>query len=213
ARNVAFTLERVNSDDDRWEERIRVRRRISGCDHHAGVLCSDDVRIFRTGMGASLSVPRRVHLDLAQRGRRHVGCVVAIRGKAGQQSTLEVTPHPCAQPASHTSDATPQASVRSVTGTPARSTSPNRIATPRAAARSATISVAIEPSSVRFPAKVELIAITSQMNRALGTCGITGRHKMTAGTLDTRFESAVMAPLVTRASCHGAPCSADARAS
>src|SRR4051795_2000189 len=66
---------------------------------------------------------------------------------------------------------------------------------------------AIEPNRVRFPAKVELIAIVSQMNDGDGTRGTTGSQRMTAGTFDTRFESASIAAEVTTASWTGEPCS------
>ena len=59
---------------------------------------------------------------------------------------------------------------------------------------------AIEPSSVRLPANVELIAITSHVNAGLATVGTTGNHRMTAGTFDTRLDNPSIAAEVKAAS-------------
>src|SRR6266487_4349432 len=100
-----------------------------------------------------------------------------------------------AQPALSTIIAIPHASVSSVTGTPTRAYSPNPIRTPRDSAFSATIRFAIEPMSSRLPANVELMATRRQTRSARGRLGMTLRHSMTAGTLDTRFESTTMTAL------------------
>src|SRR4029079_10296759 len=104
--------------------------------------------------------------------------------------------------------AIPHAIVSAATGAPTRKYSTNPMCSPRASARSATMRFAIEPSSVRLPANVELIAITSQVNVGAATFGTTGNHRMTAGTFETMIDSAAIAADVTTALCTGAPVSA-----
>src|SRR5215469_5021363 len=67
--------------------------------------------------------------------------------------------HPRLQP----SHQAPSARVEIVIGMPARQYAQNDISMPAARARSATMRLATEPTGVRLPAKVALIAITSQM--------------------------------------------------
>src|SRR5207245_10437756 len=107
------------------------------------------------------------------------------------------------QPALSTIVAMPHASVSSVTGTPTRAYSPNPIRTPRDSAFSATIRFAIQPISSRLPANVELMATRRHTRSARGRLGITLRHSMTAGTLDTRFESTTDRKSTRLNSSHG----------
>src|SRR5205809_1147069 len=98
---------------------------------------------------------------------------------------------------STTSTAIPHTSVRRVTGTPTLAYSRNPIRTPPDSARSATIRFAIEPMSSRFPAKVELTATTRHSSSASGRRGTVFRHRITAGTLEIRFDRVtITAPTV-----------------
>src|SRR5205085_8993294 len=99
------------------------------------------------------------------------------------------------QPAVSTSVTMPHATGASVTGTPTRAYSPNPIRTPRVSAFSATIRFAIEPMRSRLPANVELMATRRHTRSVRGRLGMTLRHSMTAGTLDTRLESTTMTAL------------------
>src|SRR5205085_1238594 len=83
--------------------------------------------------------------------------------------------------------------VMSVRGTPTFRYSTNVSATPCGRASSATIRLAIDPNSVKFPANVETTA--SRYHVCVTASAVdTGKaspgfRSNTAGTLDTRFES------------------------
>ena len=67
--------------------------------------------------------------------------------------------------------------------------------TPRAFARCATMRLATEPTKVKLPASVALIATTSQARCGSCNCATNGLSTSTAGTLLTMLDStAVMTP-------------------
>jgi hypothetical protein len=59
--------------------------------------------------------------------------------------------------------------------------------------------LAIDPSNDRLPAKVELIAIVSQINPAFGKFGARGRQSRITGTLETRLDKISIVALTTDA--------------
>mgnify|MGYP006359073209 CR=1 FL=1 len=81
----------------------------------------------------------------------------------------------------------PKTKVRIVIGIPAFKYSKNSSLIPCRFADSATIKFATEPSSVRFPAKVDDIASASQRLSALFNFKSAGLINKTAGTLETRL--------------------------
>src|SRR5581483_11375470 len=85
------------------------------------------------------------------------------------------------------SNQTPSAIVIIVSCAPALAYSQNVISTSRRA-RWTTIRLATEPSSVRFPARVEDIARVSHARLGSASFGMIGLKTSTAGTLLTRFD-------------------------
>src|SRR5512147_1355130 len=65
-------------------------------------------------------------------------------------------------------------------------------------ARCTTIKFATDPSSVRFPARVDDIARVSQPRCGSDSLGTTGRKTSTAGTLLTMLDSSAEKALNTR---------------
>ena len=72
-------------------------------------------------------------------------------------------------------------------------------------AASATIRLATEPTSVRLPASVEAIASARKARCGSGQLGTNGMNSITAGTFETRFDSAAAhgrsSAAAERASC------------
>ena len=66
--------------------------------------------------------------------------------------------------------------------------------------------------SSRFPAKVELTATTRHSSPASGRRGTVFRHRITAGTLEIRFDRVTITPLTAVAARQGEPSRSSASA-
>src|SRR5207237_5019363 len=62
-----------------------------------------------------------------------------------------------------------------------------------------------DPMSSRLPANVELMASTRHTSDGFGKPGTVLRHRITAGTLEIRFDNVAITPLTTVAARHGVP--------
>src|SRR5215467_10001036 len=97
----------------------------------------------------------------------------------------------CDLPQSHSR---PKAMVRTVSGAPTLKYGQKLKSTPRAFARWATMRLAIEPTSVKFPASVEAIATTSQARWGSCKFGTNDLSNNTAGTLLTTLDKTAVTP-------------------
>ena len=137
------------------------------------VCCIVTAECWRHGIGSLHQCPgwghqRRIVAISDESALPAIADVSLHRGERRKEPTSEV--HSLARTEQRTisgalqlSHHAPIASVITVSGIPARQYAQNDISMPILRARSATIRFATEPTRVRLPAKVALIAITSQM--------------------------------------------------
>src|SRR5439155_5953816 len=100
-----------------------------------------------------------------------------------------------------------RASVATVTGTPVRACCRQSMRMPRRLAASSTMMLAIEPTTSRLPASV----LTSASIGPENGCVAAGSSSITAGTLDTTFESTNVVAKSGAGCASGNPASARAR--